>query len=101
MLELGGISRQRHQEIGAYIAQLTPPPDAVVTIGQYAQPLAELAAQANIPVHVFPDAQAAAPRVLSLVRQTESPQLMLIKGSRGVHLEQITESLFEQTTEQV
>ncbi len=96
MLELGNISKQRHQEIGAYIAQLAPPPDVVVTIGQYAQPLAELAAQANIPVHVFPDAQAAAPRVLSLVRQTENPQLMLIKGSRGVHLEQIVEPLVEQ-----
>ncbi len=96
MLELGDISQQRHQEIGAYVAKLTPPPDAVVTIGQYAQPLAECAAQANIPVHVFPDAQAATPMVLSLVLQTESPQLMLVKGSRGVHLEQIVESLVEQ-----
>ena len=78
------------------MAKLTPPPDAVVTVGQYAQPLAECAAQANIPVHVFPDAHAAAPMVLSLVLQTDSPQLMLVKGSRGVHLEQIVESLVEQ-----
>lgn len=100
MLELGAVSEQRHQEIGAYVAQLTPPPDTIIAVGHYAPQLAEAAQQAGLTVHVFPDAQAATPFVRSLVLQTESPQLMLVKGSRGLHLEQLLESLVEQITVQ-
>ncbi len=93
MLELGAISEQRHREVGAYVVGLTPAPDAVVTVGQYAPQLAEAAIQAGLQTHVWPDATAAAPCVRALVRQADGPQLMLVKGSRGIHLEQILEAL--------
>ena len=95
MLELGAVGELRHREIGAYVAGLKPVPDALVTVGQYAPQLAEAAVQAGLPAHVFPDATAAAPCVRALVRQADGPQLMLVKGSRGVHLEQILEALVD------
>ena len=95
MLELGAVSEPRHKEIGAYVTGLTPAPDALVTVGQYAPQLAEAAERAGLPAHVFPDATAAAPCVRALVRQADGPQLMLVKGSRGVHLERILESFVD------
>ena len=95
MLELGAVGELRHWEIGAYVAGLKPVPDALVTVGRYAPQLAEAAVQAGLPAHVFPDATAAAPCVRALVRQADGPQLMLVKGSRGVHLEQILEALVD------
>ena len=95
MLELGAVGELRHREIGAYVAGLKPVPDALVTVGQYAPQLADAAVQAGLPAHVFPDATAAAPCVHALVRQVDGPQLMLVKGSRGVHLEQILEALVD------
>ena len=95
MLELGAVSESRHKEIGAYVTGLTPAPDALVTVGQYAPQLAEAAERAGLPAHVFPDATAAAPCVRALVRQADGPQLMLVKGSRGVHLERILESFVD------
>ncbi len=96
MLELGAVSELRHREVGTSVAQLKPAPDALVTVGQYAPQLAEAAVQAGLPAHVFPDATAAAPFVRSLLLQAQGPQLMLVKGSRGVHLEQVLESVVEQ-----
>ncbi len=95
MLELGAVGELRHREIGAYVTGLTPAPDALVTVGQYAPQLAEATVQAGLQAHVFPDATAAAPCVRTLVRQADGPQLMLVKGSRGVHLEQILEALVD------
>ncbi len=95
MLELGAVSELRHKEIGAYVTGLTPAPDALVTVGQSAPQLAEAAIRAGLPAHVFPDATAAAPCVHALVRQANGPQLMLVKGSRGMHLEHILESLVD------
>ena len=95
MLELGAVSEPRHKEIGAYVTGLTPALDALVTVGQYAPQLAEAAERAGLPVHVFPDATAAAPCVRALVRQADGLQLMLVKGSRGVHLEHILESFVD------
>ena len=95
MLELGAVSESRHEEIGAYVTGLTPAPDALVTVGQYAPQLAEAAERAGLPAHVFPDATAAAPCVRALVRQADGLQLMLVKGSRGVHLEHILESFVD------
>ena len=95
MLELGAVSEPRHKEIGAYVTGLTPALDALVTVGQYAPQLAEAAKRAGLPAHVFPDATAATPCVRALVRQADGPQLMLVKGSRGVHLEHILESFVD------
>ena len=95
MLELGAVSELRHKEIGTYATGLKPAPDVLVTVGQYAPQLAEAAERAGLQAHVFPDATAAVPCVRALVRQADGPQLMLVKGSRGVHLEQVLESLVD------
>ena len=95
MLELGAVSELRHKEIGTYVTGLKPAPDVLVTVGQYAPQLAEAAERAGLQAHVFPDATAAVPCVRALVRQADGPQLMLVKGSRGVHLEQVLESLVD------
>ena len=89
MLELGALSHSRHGEIGEAVVALQPPPDLVVTVGKDAQLIAARAEQTDIPVRTFPVADAAAAFVRETVAGYIAPQLLLVKGSRGVHLEEV------------
>ena len=97
MLELGDLAARRHTELGTAIAGLDPAPDAVIAVGQYAGSLTRAADEAGIPAHGFADVDAALPCVRALVEDTgtdgHAGQLMLVKASRGVHLERIVETL--------
>jgi len=93
MLELGVLSYVRHCEIGEVVAALNPPPDLLVTVGKEARVIAMRVEQANIPVHTFPAVEAATAFVQEAVLGYTGPQLVLVKGSRGVHLEEVTRSL--------
>lgn len=89
MLELGALSDCRHREIGEYIAALAPPPDLVITIGEDIRRAAARLKQVGIEVQSFATAEAAAPFVRAQIRTYAGPQLLLLKGSRGVHLEEV------------
>jgi UDP-N-acetylmuramoyl-tripeptide--D-alanyl-D-alanine ligase len=94
MLELGRASDQLHFECGAHAASRGL--DIVIGIQGAAREIVRSAAQSGMPesqAHFFADAGAAADFVKGLVR---SGDLVLVKGSRGVHTEKIVQSLRSQ-----
>jgi UDP-N-acetylmuramoyl-tripeptide--D-alanyl-D-alanine ligase len=93
MLELGALSQNRHAEIGEEVATLAPRPDLVVTVGEYTRLIAARVARTGTPVHAFAAAEAAAAFVREAVLGYPGQQLVLVKGSRGVHLEEVTRQL--------
>jgi UDP-N-acetylmuramoyl-tripeptide--D-alanyl-D-alanine ligase len=95
MLELGAVSRARHCELGKLVATLTPRPDVLITVGEDALLLAAEVENSNIPVKTFSAAEAAAAFVRETVLSYSGPQLVLVKGSRGVHLEEVTRRITE------
>jgi UDP-N-acetylmuramoyl-tripeptide--D-alanyl-D-alanine ligase len=85
MLELGPTERELHRDIGAHAAASGV--DVLVTVGPLA---AEMAEAFGGETHVVSDAAAAA----ALVRDLVAPgDLVLVKASRGVRLEAVTEAL--------
>lgn len=93
MLELGGVARARHREIGAYVANLSPPADFVVAIGEFSTLLTEASKRAKLPARSFATSVAAKEFLGCLLGETGRPHLVLVKASRGMHLEHIVEFL--------
>jgi UDP-N-acetylmuramoyl-tripeptide--D-alanyl-D-alanine ligase len=90
MLELGTLSQVRHQEIGVAVAAMQPPPNGVVTVGEDAKLIAAVVEQTSIPSHWFAAAEQAAAFVWEMVANFSGAQLLLVKGSRGIRLEEVT-----------
>jgi len=93
MLELGEESVEAHRRLGraAAAARL----DLLVAVGSFALPVAEGAVEAGMKeslVHALPDARAAAETVKGWIGPDD---LVLIKGSRGVRLEDVISRLKE------
>jgi UDP-N-acetylmuramoyl-tripeptide--D-alanyl-D-alanine ligase len=91
MRELGPESKRFHRESGQAAAQRGI--DRVVAVGGDAAELARGARDAGMPdasVQFFADSDEAARHVRDLVRPGD---LVLVKGSRGVHLERVVELL--------
>lgn len=91
MLELGALSQVRHQEIGQAVAALMPRPDMVVTVGEDAKWTAAEIDPTRVPVRWFANAEQAATYIQEAVAHYHGPQLLLVKGSRGIHLEEVTQ----------
>jgi UDP-N-acetylmuramoyl-tripeptide--D-alanyl-D-alanine ligase len=85
MLELGEDQRRFHREVGAHAAQSGV--ELLVTVGPLA---AEMAAAFTGSAHAVPDARAAAELLPALLREGDT---VLVKGSRGVGLELVGQSL--------
>jgi UDP-N-acetylmuramoyl-tripeptide--D-alanyl-D-alanine ligase len=85
MLELGPTEVEEHRAIGGHAS--VSGVDVLVTVGPLA---AEMAGSFAGEVHVVDDAQAAAGLLRGLV---EPGDLVLVKASRGVALEAVTEAL--------
>jgi UDP-N-acetylmuramoyl-tripeptide--D-alanyl-D-alanine ligase len=91
MLELGDAADALHFECGVFAADQGL--DLVIGVQGAAREIVRAAAESGIPgsqVHFFDDSYAAAGFVQGLPRKGD---LMLIKGSRGVHTERIVQSL--------
>jgi UDP-N-acetylmuramoyl-tripeptide--D-alanyl-D-alanine ligase len=86
MLELGGEERRLHREIGEYARARGV--DLLLTVGPLAREMGE--GNGGMPVHCVPDAAAAAALLGRLLRAGD---VVLVKGSRGVGLEQIAQVL--------
>ncbi len=86
MLELGPSGPALHREAGLLAA---PQVDLLVGVGPLAQQLVEGGAGRTQTLH-FPDATSAAAAVPQLVRPGDT---VLVKGSRGVHLETVVDAL--------
>ncbi|MBU6390808.1 MAG: UDP-N-acetylmuramoyl-tripeptide--D-alanyl-D-alanine ligase, partial [Planctomycetes bacterium] len=93
MLELGKESPQLHREIGETVAHLNI--DLLWTVGEHASEIAKGAKSLGMPegrVISFKDvADITAPEISEL----KENDTVLIKGSRGMHLENIVEKFRE------
>lgn len=92
VLELGELSWQCHYETGCYVAQSGV--HEVVTVGQEMKALVQAVNGRNpaIKTHNFTNNQEAARYLISIVRPGDA---LLVKGSRGMHQEEIVAALKE------
>jgi UDP-N-acetylmuramoyl-tripeptide--D-alanyl-D-alanine ligase len=91
MLELGPDSPRLHFECGSFAAKCNT--DIVIGVQGAAGEIVRAAAEAGLPsshTHFFEDADVAASFVDTIVQPGD---LLLIKGSRGVHMEKVVKSL--------
>jgi UDP-N-acetylmuramoyl-tripeptide--D-alanyl-D-alanine ligase len=90
MLELGKAGPELHRETGAKLAGRA---DVVVGVGALGREFAQGAGKAGLAasaLHDFPDSEAAAREVPSLVQPGDA---VLVKGSRGARMEKVVEAL--------
>ena len=89
MLELGQYSKSLHEEIGEYAAQCEI--DILIAVGKEAQYLYASAVKAGLDnAEYFIDNKSASAHIKSIIR---SQDVILFKGSRGMRLEQIINSI--------
>jgi UDP-N-acetylmuramoyl-tripeptide--D-alanyl-D-alanine ligase len=84
MLELGGMAGQLHAEIGAQAA--TSQIGLLITVGSLMKHAASAARQAGMDVIEFSATADAAKRILEIIQPGDA---ILLKGSRGMRMEQI------------
>lgn len=90
MLELGPLAKKAHFEVGAYAALCS---DICVFIGNYADTLKEGAIASGFDparIYTFPTVQESVQEIEKLVRDCD---IILVKASRGMKFEQITQKL--------
>jgi len=90
MLELGKLAGKAHFEIGKYAANRA---DIIIAIGNFSENIKMGALQGKIDskcVYVFPTVELAS---LEVTRLVEDCDIILVKASRGMKLEQITQLL--------
>ncbi len=90
MLELGAVSESAHREVGEAAARSGV--DALVAVGQWAEQMARGARQAGLTdVSTYPDAE-------SVVLKVVPGDCLLVKGSRGMKMERVLQTLQQQTS---
>lgn len=89
MLELGARSESAHREIGHLVCEIRP--DQLLVVGKWAQLIGDEAQKAHIETRRCATAEEAAEAFLEA--NAHSPQLILLKGSRGMRLERVLEAL--------
>jgi UDP-N-acetylmuramoyl-tripeptide--D-alanyl-D-alanine ligase len=92
MLELGEYEERGHRMVGVRAAEVA---DELVTVGERARWIADEASQAGLPAsHVFQQADAAG--AIEFLRRTiQEGDVVLVKGSHGMHMDQIVTDLEE------
>ena len=91
MLELGDISDQAHREVGGMVKRFGV--DCLVTIGEKAALIAEGALDNGMPrshIYRFASNDEAEKMLRDILKKDD---LILIKGSRGMHLEEIADAI--------
>ncbi|MBN2564977.1 MAG: UDP-N-acetylmuramoyl-tripeptide--D-alanyl-D-alanine ligase [Candidatus Eisenbacteria bacterium] len=94
MLELGETSEEAHREAGATAARLGV--DYLFLFGEEVKALSRGATENGIPperVHIYEDKAALAEAVRS---QLPASAVLLVKGSRGMRMEEVVESLMKE-----
>jgi UDP-N-acetylmuramoyl-tripeptide--D-alanyl-D-alanine ligase len=97
MRELGAQSERYHREIGAFAAK-TREIDLLICIGSAGDWIADSAIEAGLALsamHRFDDSAAAAVSITDLLLPDD---LILLKASRGVHLETVARAIAEHAT---
>jgi UDP-N-acetylmuramoyl-tripeptide--D-alanyl-D-alanine ligase len=94
MLELGAISERAHREAGIAAAELGV--DYLFLFGQEVEALRKGAIDQGIPpdrVHIYENKAALAEAILSML---PASAVVLVKGSRGMRMEEVVESLMKE-----
>jgi UDP-N-acetylmuramoyl-tripeptide--D-alanyl-D-alanine ligase len=90
MLELGIYEAEGHEMVGARAAQVA---DLLIAVGERARIIASAALQAGFPderLLTFPDV----PQVIDYLKENlENGDVVLVKGSHGMHMERIVAAL--------
>lgn len=90
MLELGRYERQGHEMVGLRAAEIV---SELITVGQRAQIIAEAAQQAGLSRRRITVLDSSEEAILYLQDRLSEQDVVLIKGSRSMHMETIVESL--------
>lgn len=90
MRELGAFSQQAHAEIGAYAAQRGI--DVIVTVGEESLATAHAAETGGAACYRCEENDEATETLLSLLKPGDA---VLVKGSRGMHTEEIVKALLQ------
>ena len=90
MLELGEMARQLHFEVGIFAAQLGV--DILITVGELAKFISDgaISFNKNIVSYSFSSNEEALDRLKVVTRIGDS---ILVKGSRGMHMEEISQKV--------
>lgn len=87
MFELGENSRKYHYEVGEFLSRM--PVDELVAVGESAEEIARAARRnPGIKINKFDNNKSAADYIRSILQKDD---LILLKGSNGMHLGEITE----------
>lgn len=93
MLELGQYERQGHEMVGARASQLT---DILITIGPRAHIIAQAAKKSGMNKSNIREEEELEPITRWLQENLTARDAVLIKGSRGLHLDKIVSALEKQ-----
>lgn len=89
MLELGQHSAREHTQLGTQLGRV----EQLIAVGEQAEPLHRSAEANSKKSRLVPNAEAAARLLLRLIQPGD---VVLVKGSRGVRLESVVESVMAQ-----
>jgi len=89
MLELGQHSEREHTQLGTQLGRVAQ----VIAVGEQAEPLHRSAEANSKRSELVPNAEAAARHLLRVIQPGD---IVLVKGSRGVRLESVVESVIAQ-----
>jgi UDP-N-acetylmuramoyl-tripeptide--D-alanyl-D-alanine ligase len=92
MLELGQYERQGHEMVGSRAAQVA---SILLTLGSRSQIIAKAARKAGLKKSSILEFQEMDPIIDWLTKNLTAEDTVLVKGSRGLHMEQIVNALEE------
>src|SRR3990170_2831257 len=95
MLELGSYEEAGHRMVGARAAGVA---DEVITVGPRARWISEEAVKAGLPAGHVTHFESVVPAIDALRRRLGAGDVVLVKGSRGMRMDQIVDSLAEGTS---
>jgi UDP-N-acetylmuramoyl-tripeptide--D-alanyl-D-alanine ligase len=90
MLELGHYERKGHEKVGIRAAEVA---DEIITIGQKARMVAKAARDAGFPQEMITEVESTQDAIELMKEKLTRNDVVLIKGSRGMHMDNIVPSL--------
>jgi len=90
MLELGQYEWQGHEMVGIRAAEVL---NRLITIGERGRMIAAAACRAGLPAEVITELETTQQVIDLLNQELQEGDVVLVKGSRGMHMEQIVAAL--------
>lgn len=92
MLELGKYEQQGHEMVGIRSADVV---DELITVGERSSVIAEAAEQAGLPAEAITQLKTSEEAIEVMRARLSKDDVVLVKGSRGMHMDNIVASLEE------